>query len=175
MGESLRALMRLCRVCVQAYARFTCHGDGTVTVEEDCDSAKCDSCEEKREKLKVPACFTVAHGKDTEAVTVDCVSGKALVKVYEFPAGTKATCPVGKAGKLEDSDSHVSGKCEVDEHGHHAHEDPKGPAVTTPKPPVVTKPKSGTDEEKVCDAMHAVCTCHVAAGGDTTACFAMRV
>ena len=109
---------------VQAYVRFTCNAtNGTVTVEEDCDTAICDSCKNRRERLAVPACFMVQHGGETESVTVNCANGKAVVNVYTFMPGAQAKCPIGTGARLEDADVHVSGQCEVDSHGHHEHED----------------------------------------------------
>ena len=75
-----------------------------MTVEEDWDTASCDSCKDKREKLSVPACFKVVHGNEEEVVTVDCVGDKALVKVYDFPGAAEASCPVGDGAVLEDDD-----------------------------------------------------------------------
>ena len=107
---------------VQAYVRFTCNAtNGTVTVEEDCDTAMCDSCKDRRERLAVPACFTVQHGGETESVTVNCANGKAVVNMYTFMPGVQAKCPIGTGARLEDADVHVSGQCEVDSHGHHEH------------------------------------------------------
>ena len=111
---------------LKAYARFTCHDDGTVTVEEDCDSASCDSCRETRAMLNVPACYTVTHGDEEEVVTVDCVGGNALVQVYDFPGGEEASCPLGAGAVLGDEDEHVSGQCEEDAHGHADHDDHDG-------------------------------------------------
>ena len=106
---------------MQAYVRFTCNADNTVTVEEDCDTAICDSCKSRRERLSVPACFMVQHGGETESVTVNCANGKAVVNVYTFMPGAQAKCPIGTGARLEDADVHVSGQCEVDSHGHHEH------------------------------------------------------
>ena len=111
-------------VFVKAYIRFTCNAaDNTVTVEEDCDTATCDSCKERRERLALPACFTVQHGDETESITVNCTNGTAVVNVYEYLSGAQASCPIGSGAKLAESSDHVSGQCEVDDHGHHEHGD----------------------------------------------------
>ena len=94
-----------------------------MTVEEDCDTATCDSCKERRERLALPACFTVQHGDETESITVNCTNGTAVVNVYEYLSGAQASCPIGSGAKLAESSDHVSGQCEVDDHGHQEHGD----------------------------------------------------
>ena len=107
---------------MKAYARFTCNAkNNTVTVEEDCATPMCDSCKDRRERLAVPACFMVQHGDETESITVNCANGKAVVNVYTFLSDRLASCPIGRGARLEDANVHVSGKCEVDSHGHHKH------------------------------------------------------
>ena len=90
--------------------KYTCNPDGTIRVQENCDSETCDG--ECEYDLTVPdlGCF-IAEGSVHIA---SCTDGIATVNIYN----DHESCEDELAGEETEDHTHVSGECEVSVHFH---------------------------------------------------------
>ena len=95
--------------------KFTCNPDGTIHIQENCDSETCDGECEFDETVPDLGCY-ISEG----AVHIaSCADGIATVNIYN----DHESCEDELAGEQTEDHTHVSGECESSIH-YHDDEDP---------------------------------------------------